>query len=170
MVGGLRDNFLSGSPKSQPQDITGCILSGLLSVRHEELPPTIGRIDVEMSRRHYEMLDRLGFKAAQLHLEDFPLDEESIREFRARFGTSALVDPVSRELRPDPALVPIQPTGTRRPLFFVHPIGGNVLCYFELARAGSAPTNPSTGSRLRAWKAEARRWPDWKRWPRVTLS
>lgn len=31
-------------------------------------------------------------------------------------------------------LVPIQPSGNRRPLFFVHPAGGNVLCYYELAR------------------------------------
>ncbi|WP_404362460.1 amino acid adenylation domain-containing protein [Corallococcus coralloides] len=32
------------------------------------------------------------------------------------------------------ALVPIQPSGTRPPLFLVHPVGGSVLCYAELAR------------------------------------
>ncbi|MCP4659450.1 MAG: non-ribosomal peptide synthetase, partial [bacterium] len=31
-------------------------------------------------------------------------------------------------------LVKIQPQGSERPLFFVHPIGGNVLCYARLAR------------------------------------
>jgi thioesterase domain-containing protein/acyl carrier protein len=31
-------------------------------------------------------------------------------------------------------LVPIQPNGTKRPLYCVHPAGGNVLCYAELAR------------------------------------
>ncbi len=31
-------------------------------------------------------------------------------------------------------LVPIRATGTRRPLFLVHPLGGNVLCYVRLAR------------------------------------
>ncbi|SIO25216.1 amino acid adenylation domain-containing protein [Singulisphaera sp. GP187] len=31
-------------------------------------------------------------------------------------------------------LVPIRPSGTGRPFFCVHPIGGNVLCYHELAR------------------------------------
>ncbi|MBW4678187.1 MAG: amino acid adenylation domain-containing protein [Desmonostoc geniculatum HA4340-LM1] len=31
-------------------------------------------------------------------------------------------------------LVAIQPHGSKPPLFFVHPIGGNVLCYYELAR------------------------------------
>ncbi|MFF8446875.1 amino acid adenylation domain-containing protein [Streptomyces leeuwenhoekii] len=31
-------------------------------------------------------------------------------------------------------LVPIRPGGDRRPLFMVHPMGGNVLCYVQLAR------------------------------------
>ncbi|MCP4592346.1 MAG: non-ribosomal peptide synthetase, partial [bacterium] len=31
-------------------------------------------------------------------------------------------------------LVPFQPSGSRRPFFCVHPGGGHVLCYFELAR------------------------------------
>ncbi|HBB34601.1 MAG TPA: hypothetical protein DDZ80_15365 [Cyanobacteria bacterium UBA8803] len=31
-------------------------------------------------------------------------------------------------------LVPIQPGGTKPPFFCVHPIGGNVLCYMDLAR------------------------------------
>ena len=32
------------------------------------------------------------------------------------------------------SLVPIQPHGTKQPFFCVHPVGGNVLSYFELAR------------------------------------
>lgn len=32
-------------------------------------------------------------------------------------------------------LVAIQPRGTHPPLFFVHPAGGNVLCYYHLARS-----------------------------------
>ncbi|MDF5717357.1 MAG: SDR family oxidoreductase [Rhizonema sp. NSF051] len=31
-------------------------------------------------------------------------------------------------------LVPIQPQGSKPPLFFVHPVGGNILCYYELSR------------------------------------
>jgi thioesterase domain-containing protein len=31
-------------------------------------------------------------------------------------------------------LVPIRASGSRRPLFLVHPLGGNVLCYVRLAR------------------------------------
>jgi amino acid adenylation domain-containing protein len=36
--------------------------------------------------------------------------------------------------QPSSPLVAIQPRGSNRPLFFVHPVGGNVLCYYELAR------------------------------------
>ncbi|BAZ54092.1 beta-ketoacyl synthase [Nostoc sp. NIES-4103] len=32
------------------------------------------------------------------------------------------------------SLVTIQPQGSKRPLFFIHPIGGNVFCYKELSR------------------------------------
>ncbi|MFD8749818.1 amino acid adenylation domain-containing protein [Kitasatospora sp. NPDC059577] len=39
-------------------------------------------------------------------------------------GAAAAFDP----------LVPIRPHGTRRPLFMVHPMGGNVLCYVGFAR------------------------------------
>ncbi|MFE0040226.1 amino acid adenylation domain-containing protein [Streptomyces sp. NPDC059015] len=39
-------------------------------------------------------------------------------------GASAAFDP----------LVPIRPQGTRPPLFMVHPMGGNVLCYVTFAR------------------------------------
>jgi amino acid adenylation domain-containing protein len=40
------------------------------------------------------------------------------------------------------SLVPIQRTQSGRPLFFVHPIGGDVLCYLELARA-LGPEHPA---------------------------
>jgi thioesterase domain-containing protein/acyl carrier protein len=35
---------------------------------------------------------------------------------------------------PPSPLVPIQPRGTRPPLYCMHPVGGNVLCYVDLAR------------------------------------
>jgi amino acid adenylation domain-containing protein len=35
---------------------------------------------------------------------------------------------------PSSVLVPIQPRGEKNPLFLVHPIGGHVLCYVQLAR------------------------------------
>jgi thioesterase domain-containing protein len=44
-----------------------------------------------------------------------------------------LLGKVQRATRWSP-VVGIQPSGTRRPLFCVHPVGGTVLCYVELAR------------------------------------
>jgi amino acid adenylation domain-containing protein len=45
------------------------------------------------------------------------------------------------------ALVPIQPGGSRLPFFSVHPVGGNVLCYSELARL-LGPEQPFYGFQL----------------------
>ena len=39
------------------------------------------------------------------------------------------------QLRADQCLVKIRQTGSKTPLFYVHPVGGTVSCYFPLARA-----------------------------------
>jgi amino acid adenylation domain-containing protein len=55
---------------------------------------------------------------------------------------------LARLLRQEPfawsPLVPIQPGGSRAPFFCVHPVGGNVLCYVELARC-LGPDQPFYG-------------------------
>lgn len=40
----------------------------------------------------------------------------------------------TKEFKPETPLVAIQPEGGKRPFFCIHPIGGNVLCYVEVAR------------------------------------
>lgn len=55
------------------------------------------------------------------------------------------------------ALVPIQPQGTKTPLFFIHPVGGEVLCYMELASLLSAD-HPFYGLRF-PFKGEAEQTP-----------
>ncbi|MGE5756703.1 MAG: non-ribosomal peptide synthetase, partial [Planctomycetaceae bacterium] len=126
---GLKAELLSLLALSEPRYITGCVLSGLLSARFDHLPPTLGLIDRRTALQHYETLDELGFEAARLHLGETALDERIVREFRARHGGRGR----TAAGRSSP-LVAIQPDGTRPPLFFVHPIGGNVVCYHELAR------------------------------------
>ncbi len=69
-----------------PFEITGCVLSSLLSSRFEHLEPTVGLIDGDTSLRHYETLVQLGFGAADLHCDDYVLAEESVGNFRRRFG------------------------------------------------------------------------------------
>jgi hypothetical protein len=77
---------LSRGFKHHPFNITGCVLSGLLSACFEHLKPTLGLVDVETCFEHYEMLGRLGFQGADLHLADYTLNERAIRDFRRRFG------------------------------------------------------------------------------------
>ena len=49
-------------------------------------------------------------------------------------GASGHAAGPAEESRPWSPLVAIQPKGNRKPFFCVHPVGGNVLCYAELAR------------------------------------
>jgi hypothetical protein len=71
---------------SGPHEITGCIFSGLLSSRFKHLSPTLGFADNDMCLQHYEVLGQLGFQAAGLRCEGYVLAEESVRNFRRRFG------------------------------------------------------------------------------------
>lgn len=62
---------------------------------------------------------------------DIPLDEFVIAP------TAAHIAGLIREGGPNRAfdpVVPLQPVGARPPLFLVHPIGGNVLCYLDLVK------------------------------------
>ncbi len=74
-----------------PHHITGCVLSSLLVTCDDTLAPTIGRVDLETARRHYEALGRLGFRAATPHCEGCTLPRSYIAAFRARFGRGRAV-------------------------------------------------------------------------------
>ncbi|HOU14126.1 MAG TPA: amino acid adenylation domain-containing protein [Anaerolineae bacterium] len=81
----LADVF-AGYARRNPFDITGCILSGLLSARFDELTPTVGIVAVEDSVKHYHALKALGFQAADFHSEQYTLEAELVHDFRRRFG------------------------------------------------------------------------------------
>jgi hypothetical protein len=78
-----------------PNDITACILSALLSARVPELRPTIGLIPRAIARQHWVALRELGFGAAELNYEGTPLNPENTAAFRKQFGNAA------------PALLPV---------------------------------------------------------------
>jgi thioester reductase-like protein len=75
-------------PMHDPRQITGCIVSSLLSTRDTNLKPTVGLVDADLAAKHLDALTELGFTAAQLHCEGFALDAETIAKFRDRFGES----------------------------------------------------------------------------------
>jgi amino acid adenylation domain-containing protein len=85
MTSAFRDkyykNFNSGP------EITGCILSGLMSANHENLKPVTGEVEIEDCVLHYETLLDMGYKGAQLHCDDFEIDPKIIEEFRMRFSS-----------------------------------------------------------------------------------
>ncbi len=75
---------LPGLPGTGGADeITGCVLSCLLSTRFAELPATLGIAEGQDSLAHYEKLRALGFDAATLHCEDFAPSPEAVARFRA---------------------------------------------------------------------------------------
>jgi acyl carrier protein len=81
----LLPSGLPGMPGvSRADEITGCVLSGLLSMRFAELAATIGEVTLEESIRHHERLMSLGFRGAPLHCEGFALPAESVARFRSQ--------------------------------------------------------------------------------------
>ena len=69
-----------------PFRLAGCAFSSLLQSRFPELAPTVGLVDDDTSLEHYNLLRKLGYRAAVPYCEDYTLPESLIGEFRRRFG------------------------------------------------------------------------------------
>ncbi len=80
---------------------------------------------------------RLLAKVRNLYAVDFEL----ARLFQARTvqqlaeAIRGAQQPVAKDIRKFPCIVPIQPNGSHTPLYFVHAVGGEVLFYEPLSRA-----------------------------------
>jgi amino acid adenylation domain-containing protein len=72
-----------------PRHITGCVFSSLLSAYRADLPPTLGPVSPQACLDHYQVLERLGFRAASLHCDGYAVDGDSVKQFRHRFGRTA---------------------------------------------------------------------------------
>jgi hypothetical protein len=77
---------LIGYARRDVHDVTGCILSGLLAARFDNLIPTVGPVTVVESVQHYYKLRALGFEAADLHSDQYTVEPHLIDSFRQRFG------------------------------------------------------------------------------------
>jgi len=82
----MSSSALEAIAKYNPYHMGGCVLSGLLTARYKTLKPTLGIVDDESSKLHYQMLQRLGYQAGDLHCRSYTLPEEAVRRFRERFG------------------------------------------------------------------------------------
>ncbi len=72
--------------KRVPDEITGCILSALLSVVRPDLPAQLGPVGLEACRAHLHALRALGFGAASLGTDAIAPTQVEIAAFRQRFG------------------------------------------------------------------------------------
>ncbi len=62
-------------------EVTGCVLSSLLTDKYKILSPTIGRISYNESIKHYNILRDLDFEAADLHCENYTIPIDKIQSF-----------------------------------------------------------------------------------------
>ncbi len=72
-----------------PDEITGCILSSLLSIVRHDLPAHLGPVGLEACRAHLQALRSLGFAAASLGIDGVTLTPAEVAAFRQRFGALA---------------------------------------------------------------------------------
>jgi acyl carrier protein len=72
-----------------PYELTACVLSSLLTGRHEGFGPTLGLAGVHDLVSHYRSLDALGISAAGLQCETYFVPPELIERFRSYQESSA---------------------------------------------------------------------------------
>ncbi len=126
---------LEAFAEQDSSQITGCVLSGLLSSRFDNLKPTLGLVEAATSCKHYEILKDLGFDAAELHCGNYVLEKEAVKAFRQNFSiqNTKIKKDIRIGIEKSP-LVTIQPLGSKPPFYCVHAIGGSVFSYYDLSK------------------------------------
>ena len=77
-------------------EITGCILSGLLTEKFYNLSPTIGPVNCDESIKHYHLLKKNQYQGAILHCDDYVIPKEKVELFKLQYGKT-LIDEIRRE-------------------------------------------------------------------------
>lgn len=72
-----------------PRELTACILSSLLTDRHEGFRATVGLADLADLRSHYRGLERLGITAARPQCGTYFVPEDVVTRFREKFSAPA---------------------------------------------------------------------------------
>ena len=79
----------NGQPYYESPDIImGCAFSSLLSI----VPATIGSFSIDISRRAYEELKKLGIEGAPLHCESYRLPDNVISDFQNKHVEGVRLD------------------------------------------------------------------------------
>ena len=72
-----------------PYELTACILSSLLTDRHEGFRATVGLADLSDLRSHYRGLERLGITAARPQCGTYFVPDDVVRRFRESHSAPA---------------------------------------------------------------------------------
>ncbi len=65
-----------------PREMTGCILSSLLTGRKPDIRPTLGPVKLKDSLAHYKLLHSLDLESARPQCEGYFISPESIKRFK----------------------------------------------------------------------------------------
>ena len=89
LPGGMDNSLLARYQThfASEKQITGCILSGLLTATDRGVKPSVGDIDTKDSASNYFTLTKLGYKSADLHIDDFTIPKTAIDSFKQNHRT-----------------------------------------------------------------------------------
>ncbi|MGR3221026.1 MAG: amino acid adenylation domain-containing protein [Candidatus Anammoxibacter sp.] len=82
----LNETHLKSLVEFHPDLITGCVLSSLLSARFDEIKSITGTVASDSCLQNFQLLKQTGFKAAQLHYENYTPSEEIITHFKNQYS------------------------------------------------------------------------------------
>ncbi len=68
------------------KEITGCILSGLLSALYKDIRPFTGKVGIEDCIRNYNELTDMGYRGARLQFEDLIVPQRIIKAFKHKYS------------------------------------------------------------------------------------
>ncbi len=83
----LGGNRLLNLVGRDPREMTGCILSSLLTGRKPDIRPTLGPVKMEDSLAHYKLLHSLDLESARPQCENYFISPESIERFKKATST-----------------------------------------------------------------------------------
>ena len=86
---GLGRETLESFVAFNPNLITGCVLSGLLSAGFKEIKPVTGAVELDTCVQNFHLLKQQGFKAAHVHYERYEPPKEIITHFTNQYGCNA---------------------------------------------------------------------------------
>lgn len=89
VVARLGDAAFRKELSRDPRELTACILSSLLTDRHEGFRATVGLADLADLRSHYRGLERLGITAARPQCGTYFVPDDVVTRFREKFSAPA---------------------------------------------------------------------------------